>query len=347
MTHSPKVAPRFAALAELGFECVSAPQVSVEIIPIDDGVSKAIASRPAMGTLVSLTLFTRARARAEEAIGRAFDEMDRLIAIFSHYDPASAASQLNSVGSLERPPRELAHLVSRSLRFNRLSSGAFDISVAPVVDLFKGRSAGSLPSQGEVREALELVGIEHVDLSPKRLRFDRSGMRLTFDGIAKGYIVDAMARVLERHRIKHYLIEAGGDIRASGTKDRKLPWKVAVQDPGRAGRFPDTIHLVDGAVATSGSYERYFDPDQKHHHIIDSQLGVSPQFSASVSVIAPNAMTADALATTVFLMPPEAGVKFVEALRGCECLLIGRDGMQVKSRGWPSTGPTRKGKVEA
>lgn len=347
MTHTPKVAPQFAALAELGFECVSAPQASVEIIPTDDGVIKAIASRPAMGTLVSLTLLTGARARAEEAIGRAFEEMDRLIAVFSHYDPASATSQLNSAGTLERPPRELAHVVSRSLRYNRLSNGAFDISVAPVVELFKGCPAGSLPSQSEVREALELVGVQHVDVSRKRLRFDRSGMRLTFDGIAKGYIVDAMARVLGRHRIKHYLIEAGGDIRASGTKERKLPWTVAVQDPERSGHFPDAIQLVEGAVATSGSYERYFDPDRQHHHIVDSQLGVSPRFSASVSVIAPDAMAADALATTVFLMPPEAGVKFVEALRGCECLLIGRDGMQVKSKGWPSTGPTRKGKVEA
>jgi len=342
VTQTPKVAPRFAALAELGFACVRGLETSVEIIPIDNAVSKAIATRPAMGTLVSVTLLTSARARAEEAIGRAFEEMDRLIAIFSHYDPASAASQLNSVGTLDRPPRELAQVVSRSLRFNRLSNGAFDISVAPVVELFKGRSPGSLPSESEVREALELVGVQRVAASRKRLRFDRSGMRLTFDGIAKGYIVDAMARVLKRYRIKDYLIEAGGDIRASGTKERRLPWAVAVQDPGRSGSFPDTIHLANGAVATSGSYERYFDTDQKHHHIIDSQLGVSPQFSSSVSVIAPNAMAADALATTVFLMPPEVGLKFVEALRGCECLLIGRDGMQVKSRGWPSTGPTRK-----
>ncbi|UCG86763.1 MAG: FAD:protein FMN transferase [Gemmatimonadota bacterium] len=347
MTHTPKVAPRFAALAELGFECVRGPHTSVEIIPIDDAVSKAIATRPAMGTLVSLTLLTSARARAEEAIGRAFEEMDRLIAIFSHYDPASAVSQLNSAGTLDRPPRELAHVVSRSLQFNRLSDGAFDISVAPVVELFKGRPPGSLPSKSEVREALELVGVQHVAASRKRLSFERSGMCLTFDGVAKGYIVDAMARVLKRHRIKNYLIEAGGDIRASGTKERRLPWAVAVQDPERSGLFPDTIHLANGAVATSGSYERHFDPDQEHHHIIDSHLGVSPQFSVSASVIAPNAMVADALATTVFLMLPEAGVKFVEGLRGCECLVVGRDGMQVRSGGWPSAGPTRKRKAEA
>jgi thiamine biosynthesis lipoprotein len=216
-----------------------------------------------------------------------------------------------------------------------------------VVDLFKDRSSGSLPSRREVLEALELVGAKHIEVSRRRLEFSRSGMRVTFDGIAKGYIVDAMARVLERHRVKSYLIEAGGDIRVSGMKEGKQPWTVAVQDPERSGLFPDTIRLMQGAVATSGSYECYFGPDRQHHHIVDSQSGISPQYSGSASVIAPSAMAADALATTVFLMAPEAGVAFVEALRGCECLVIRRDGTQVKSRGWPSAGQTRNGKAEA
>jgi len=347
MTRTHQLARSLSALTDLGFERAPVEPACIEIIPTDGRLCKAIASRPAMGTLVSLTLLARGAPRAEEAIGRALEEMDRLIAIFSHYDPASAASQLNSVGKLGTPPRELAHLVARSLRYSRLSNGAFDISVAPVVELFKGCAAGSLPSQTEVQEALELVGASHIEISRKRTAFDRLGMRLTFDGIAKGYIVDSMAGVLERHRIRRYLIEAGGDIRVSGTKEGRRPWTVAVKDPELSGILPDTIQLEQGAVATSGSYEHYFDHDRRHHHIVDSQLGVSPQYSTSASVIAPSAMAADALATTVFLMPPDAGVAFVERLRGCECLLIGRDGMRVRTKGWPGAGQTRKGKAEA
>jgi thiamine biosynthesis lipoprotein len=172
-------------------------------------------------------------------------------------------------------------------------------------------------------------------------------MRMTVDGIAKGHIVDAMARELERLRIRDYIVEAGGDIRLSGTKDGKQPWTVAVQDPQKTGRFPDTFQLRTGAVATSGGYERYFDPGQLHHHIVDSQTGSSPQHSSSVSVVAPSAMAADALATTALLMEGRRGIAFVEAVPGCECLVITPDGTQIRTLGWPQSARRPLEEVEA
>lgn len=339
MVATSDLARRLAALAAMGFERVAKTPVRREVEPVDRRTYRVVHSRPAMGTLVSVSALVRSQNRADEAFGRAVEEMDRLIGIFSHYDDGSAASQLNLQGRLDGPPLELVKVVADAQRVHRLTQGAFDISVAPVVELFRQRRAGTLPDDNEVRAALELVGARHIDLSRRRIGFGRQGMRVTLDGIAKGYIVDAIARVLERHRIRNYLVEAGGDIRVRGSRGQAQPWRIAVQDPDKRSSFPDILELSRGAVATSGSYEEYYDPEREHHHIVSADTGNSPQHSRSVTVTAPTAMAADALATSVFLMLPRAGVQFVDALSGCECLVVGHDGVERRSKGWRSAVP--------
>jgi len=334
------LARRLAALAAMGFERAEEDSVHREVTPVDQQRFRVVHSRPAMGTRVSVSAVVRSQGRADHAIGMAFDEMDRLIGIFSHYDDGSAASQLNLLGRLDGPPPELVRVVKDAQRYHRTTRGGFDISVAPVVELFRQSQDGSLPDDTDVRAALELVGATHIDVSHRRIKFDRQGMRMTLDGIAKGYIVDAIAGVLERHRIRHYLVEAGGDIRGRGSRGHGQPWLVAVQDPDRGTTFPDAITLTEGAVATSGSYEEYYDPDREHHHIVSADTGTSPQHGKSVTVTAPTAMAADALATSVFLMEPHASSEFVNRLRGCECLIVGLDGAETRSRGWRSAVPT-------
>jgi thiamine biosynthesis lipoprotein len=339
MQGTPDLARRLAALTAMGFERVEDVSVAREVVPIDRRSCRVAHSRPAMGTRASVSALVRSQDRADDAIGRAFEDMDRLVGIFSHYDDRSAASQLNLLGRLDGPPPELAQVVFDAIGYHRLTRGGFDISVAPVLELFRARWDGTLPDDAEVRAAVELVGAGHIDVSRRRIGLGRQGMRVTLDGIAKGYIVDAVARVLERHRIQHYLVEAGGDIRVRGTKERGQPWLVAVQDPDKGATFPDTIALSRGAVATSGSYEEFYDSDREHHHIVYADTGRSPQHSRSVTVTAPSAMAADALATSVFLMEPSAGLRFVDGLRGCECLIIRHDGTQVQTKGWRSAAP--------
>ena len=347
MTGTSQQERRLAALAQLGFERVRATPVSLEAVQVDRRTCKVVATKPAMGTMVSLSLLAPSQDQGETAVGRTFEEMDRLIAVFDRYDGASAVTRLNETGRITVPPPELKDVISRAVGYHSLSAGGFDISVAPLVDLYKSRLRQQLPTSSEVREALELVGSRHIEVSGRHVGFARSGMRVTLDGIAKGYIVDAMARMLEQCHVKNYLIEAGGDIRVRGTKEQRRLWTVAVQDPAKSGSFPDVIELQAGAVATSGAYEASFDAAGEHHHIVDSDTGRSPQHSSSVSVLAPSAMAADALATTVFLLEPRCGVEFVENLAGCECLVIGRDGGVLKSPGWPSADPIRRGEVEA
>ena len=350
MQNASRIANKLASLVDMGFERVDAVPVAPDAVRVDRRTYKVTSSRPAMGTLVTVAVLARSRERAEEAIGRAFDEMDRLIGVFSRFDSSSAVTYLNETGRLDGAPREFSHVVSRSLSFHELTGGTFDISVEPVVDLFRDSLTGEIPTEPtpqEIKEALELVGSGNIEVSDRRIDFKKSGMGITLDGIAKGFIVDVVADVLGEHGINNYLINGGGDIRTAGTKEDKQPWTVAVQDPSKNGSFPDTIHLTDAAVATSGSYEIYFDRDRLYHHIVNSRSGRSPTLGASVSVIAPSAMAADALATGTFIMDPRTGIDFIDSLPGCECLIVDSEGLQLKSKGWMSAAPINGEKAEA
>ena len=342
MQPAARLARKLATLVDMGFERTEHSPVTTEIIRLDRATSQVVGGRPAMGTLVSVSTVGESPDHLEEAIGRAFEEMDRLIGLFSRFEPASAVSQLNATGRLEGAPPEVVSVLRRALEHHALSGGAFDVTVAPLVDLFAdrfGRDTPTEPTAAEIRDALERVGSRHVAVARRRISFAREGVAVTLDGIAKGYIVDGMARVLDRRGVTRYLINAGGDIRTRGEKQRGRPWTIAVRDPSLSSAFPDTIHLTDAAVATSGSYEACFDDDRTFHHIVSAQTGRSPDGVASVSVVAPTAMAADALATGTFVLGPRDGVALIERLAGCACLIIDQDGRQWRSRGWRSAPP--------
>lgn len=334
------MAQKFAALAELGLERVDVVPVETEAFPVGRGFWKMVQTRPAMGTRVSITAVAESQQRATEGFGHAFAEMDRLIALLNRYDPASAVSQLNAAGRIEGPPPELVQVLKQARSFHQTSFGAFDVTVGPLLAVFRAGFRQVVPcgpDDAEIRDALARVGAHHVAVSRRRVTLARDGMAVTLDGIAKGHIVDAMAAVLDRHGLRQYLIDAGGDIRARGTRETGSPWTVAVRDPANHGLLPDVVPLDGGAIATSGSYEIHFDDDLAFHHIVDAATGRSPAAARSVSVRAPTAMAADALATGVFVLGPAAGVALVDGLRGCGCLVVDQNGRQWKSRRWRSS----------
>ncbi|UCC82642.1 MAG: FAD:protein FMN transferase [Gemmatimonadota bacterium] len=339
MDETARIARKLSALAELGLERVEDHAVASDAVRVDRRTHKVTGGRPAMGTYVSISALARSRERAEQAIGSAFQEMDRLVKLLNRFDGASAVTCLNQQGRLRDAPPEVSTVIERSLHYHEICAGAFDISVKPLLDLFQKDPSGATgdePDRRELASALELVGSRDIEMTGRTIGFRKAGMGITLDGIAKGYIVDRMAAVLSKHRVTDYLINAGGDIRAAGTKEKRRPWTVAVQDPAKAGDFPDVVHLRDACVATSGSYEIYFDRERLFHHLVSSRTGRSPNLNTSVSVIAPTTMAADALATSVFVMDPHEAVGFVESLPRCECLIIDKDGYQRRSSGWRS-----------
>lgn len=320
-----------AALLEMGFEPARPGPERIEDSILPSGDHKLVVDRRAMSTRVSIAAIHHSRYLLEEAAGRAFEEMDRLIGLLNRFDPGSAVGVLNAEGSLAAPPPELKLLLDRSAAVHQASGGAFDVTVQPLVDLLK-RTEGS-PDSATWRHTLETVGVEALRVSSGRIAFERDGMGITLDGIAKGYIVDAMAVVLEANGIDRYLIDAGGDIRASGLREDGHPWLVAVRDPRHGGILPSALRVPGGAVATSGGYEARFDPEGSWHHIVSSRTGRSPDEVLSVTVAGPTAFASDALATAVLLMSPGDGVRFMDSMPGFECMVIDADGHPMLSAG--------------
>ncbi len=330
--HGERDPATMAALLEMGFERARPGPEHIEDTILPSGDHKLVLDRRAMSTRVSVAAIHHSRYLLDDAAGRAFEEMDRLIGLLDRFDPGSAVGVLNSEGSLADPPPELTLLLDRSATVREASGGAFDITVQPLVDLLK--QAGGSPDPVVWRDTLDTVGADALRVSTARIALERDGMGITLDGIAKGYIVDAMAAVLEAHGIDRFLIDAGGDIRASGLREDALAWVVAVRDPRHGGILPSPLRMTGGAVATSGGYEARFDPDGSWHHIVSSRTGRSPDDVLSVTVTGPTAFASDALATAVALMSPREGVRLIDSLPGFECMLIDVDGHPTLSSGW-------------
>ncbi|MFC1628066.1 FAD:protein FMN transferase [Gemmatimonadota bacterium] len=338
MAERDRIIDTVLALRELGLTPVEESPVAPESLKVGRRKYRVTDARPSMGTRVTITTIAPSPGRAEEAVARAFEEIKRLVAILSRHDTSSPLSYLNQEGIIEGCPPEMGHVVERALYFNRLSAGAFDITIKPLLDLFEERAGISgmvEPSDEELAQILKRTGVSALELEADTLRFHKEGMGLTLDGIAKGFIVDMAAEVLKRHRIRDFLINAGGDIRAGGNREDGKPWIIAVQDPARSGGYPEILSLTDGAVATSGNYEIHFDRELKYHHLIDSRSGRSPGLKSSVSVVAPTALAADALATALFITEEERGLAMMESLPRCGSLIISRCGAMLRSTRWP------------
>jgi thiamine biosynthesis lipoprotein len=286
-----------------------------------------------MGTFVEVSAVCDSRDLSDEAIERAFAEMDRLIAVLSRHDATTPLSYLNQHGAIGGPPRELAEVLRRALEIHRRSGGAFDPTVKPLIDLLE--ASGGLPAPAELRDAVALVGAERVRIDDGGVvRFDREGMCVTLDGIAKGYIVDRMSEVLEGTGVTSHLVNAGGDIRTRGERSPGRAWTVAIEDPKKRGHYPDVLRMRDAAVATSGSYENYYDDRHTRHHIVDPGSGHSPLDLVSVSVRARTVMEADALSTAVFVLGRTKGMALAEASADVESLAVDQGGSVAITTGW-------------
>lgn len=328
---------RQSALLGLGLCATGVAPLAAQAAKLGRDGHAVSSTRAMIGTLVHITAVHPSKDLAQEAVGRAYEEIERLSAIFDRYKSATAISELNSHGRIAGAPDELLMVLDRAQRYTSLSDGAFDVTVAPVVDLFKAKAdAGERLDfdQRELSQVMELVGARHLSISGRDARFDRNGMAASLDGIAKGYIVDRASEVLSSHGIENHLVNAGGDIRTSGANAKGKPWTIAVEDPAKQGHYPSVVTMRNGAIATSGNYEVYFDHEKLFHHIISPVTGLSPHQVKSVSVQASSVLEADALSTTVFVMGPQQGIAFVNSLPHRECLVIGIDDAKYKSMNW-------------
>ena len=282
-----------------------------------------------MGTAIRVELWADDEREAQSAITAVMDEMHRIDHAMSPHKPASELSRINRDAAREAVPlsAEMYRLIERAIEFSRFSDGAFDITFASVGNLYDYR-AGTAPTAEQLERGRAAIGWQHLILEPKSrtLRFAREGMRIDLGGFAKGHAVDNAAAILARRGIAHAVVSAGGDSRVIGDR-RGRPWSIAIRDPRRPGEVAAVLPLADVAISTSGDYERYFERDGvRFHHLIDPRSGRSPAAVHSVTILAPDGLTAEAMSKTVFVLGVDAGLRLVEGRPGVDAVVIDADG---------------------
>jgi len=290
-------------------------------------------SQTLMGTVINLVLVTNDAENGRFAIEATFAEMRRLIAIFDHRQAGSTLSRLNQQGNLAAPPPELVSVLTQAIAYSGLTNGAFDVSIKPMLDAMNDEKAAP--------KYQPLVDYRRIQLDDNMI-FLEPDMALTLDGIAKGTVVDGAVAALEKQGYENVLVEAGGDLVGNGRSVDNTPWRIGIQHPRQVGDLMTTLPISAQAVATSGDYMNTFTADYSRHHILDPRTGQSPAHSASVTVLAPKAATADALSTALLVMGPEAGLALVERLTAVDALFITK-GMQIhKTSGFPTERETNE-----
>lgn len=284
-----------------------------------------------MGTTVTITLAAGSAAQGRDACALAWAEMDRLIAVLDRHQPGTAVSELNAAGRLSDPGRDLLEVLAQAKRAYDLSGAGFDPTILPALDLIERsfQTSGRAPSEKDLAEALRLVGFDRVRIDGSGVRLGGEGCRMSLDGVAKGYIVDRTGAALRQAGIRNAMINAGGDILALGTGPKNRPWKVGIRDPFKPETSLRTIHLQDKAVATSGSYEVFYDPAHDYHHLLNPGTGRSADQLVSATVTADSAAWADAMATAAFIRPDV--FKTAENLDG---MIVARNGRLAVTPGF-------------
>jgi thiamine biosynthesis lipoprotein len=260
-----------------------------------------------------------------QAAGIVFSEIQRVEDALSRYKPESEVSLLNK-NSQVRAGSDMFFVIGKAKEFWLASEGAFDITVAPLLELwgFSDRNY-RFPADEQIKKTLALVGANKIIFleSDNVIKFSLPEMKIDLGAIAAGYAVDCGVKALRQAGIKNCLINAGGEIYCLGTKFKK-PWTVAVRHPRLEGRFSRSLRLSNQAVSTSGDYENYFMNNKRRYaHILDPRTGYPADSGvASATVIAPDCLTADALATAIFVLGKEKGLALVKRFAGVEAEII-------------------------
>ena len=318
-----------------------------------------------LGGLAELSLWHTDEATARRAIRKVEAEIARYEAIFSLARAESEISRLNAAGSLARPSTELHALMEEGRRFSVLSAGAFDVSVQPLWRLYEAHFWSDRSSVDEARAddilarahdvARGLVDYRQIEIGAGRIAFTRSGMAVTLNSLAQGYITDAAADLLRNEGFESAFVDLG-EIRVLGRHPEGRAWRIGVRD-GRpaAGRAATSgagagagsaspagpaleepapvVELADTAMAVSGGYGTTFEPSGRYHHIFDPTTGDSARALIDAAVIGPRATVANGLSTALCVAGEARAAAMLAACPGYRAILTRPDGTRAEVGG--------------
>lgn len=310
------------------------------------GLQRFEFSLPRMGTMFRITVYAACRAQATKAADLAFARAEELEAIMSDYRADSELARLMREGAAAPFPvgGDLYDVLAKSQWTSQLSHGLFDVSVGPLVQLWRNaRRTRRLPDAVEIAAAKALVDFRDIELIPTShaVFLKRPGMQLDLGAIGKGYAADQMLAVLQSQGLPRALVVAGGEVVAGEPPPGNSGWKVEVELAGtQKGTPPCTLTLHAAAVSTSGDEHQFLELDgHRYSHVINPATGWALEGESSTTVVARDSTTADALATAFSLVPVPDGMRVAESLPGVSALWIRQeDGVwkHFASRGFPT-----------
>ena len=281
-----------------------------------------------MGSRFDITVTANTEQEANTYIDLAVAEMTRIEKLISSWDKNSQTSFINKNAGIQavKVDQELFDLIQRAIQISKLTNGAFDISYASMDRIWKfDGSMTTMPSAEIVKESVSKVGYQNIILNAENqtVFLKLKGMKIGFGAIGKGYAADKAKELLKQKGVVSGIVNASGDLNTWGTQQNGEHWKVAIKNPLNKNKVFALLPIYESAVVTSGNYEKYvMFNDKRYTHIIDPRTGYPSQGIVSVSVFAPSAELADALATSIFVMGKEVGLDFINQLKGVECIIV-------------------------
>lgn len=272
----------------------------------------------------------------KKTTSRAIDlALDRMQEIDTKFNLLNPKSQIYAFNHRSEPisDKEIVELVRLALEIARASDGAFDITIAPLVELW-GFYGGSphLPQEQEIRACLTRVGYQYLSLVNSRIEKTKMDVNIDLGGIAKGYAVSQAAKVLKEEGVDSALIDAGGDVYALGKKGNGS-WKVGIKNP-RADDLLGYVEVENLAVMGSGDYERFFEKDgRRYHHIFNPKTGYPTEGVIGTTLLHADPVLASAWSKPIFVLGPERGMKLVERIPGMEAFVVRSSGEVLYSAG--------------
>ena len=290
----------------------------------------------AMGTRISVTVWSDDEALARKAIAALMQEMQRIDNTYSPYIEQSDLVKLNRFAAIAPQPvtDEMQRLLAMALDISQLTDGAFDITFASVGHLYDYRKRQQ-PSPSERQKKQAAIDYHLIALNDNTVLFKHPDVVIDLGGIAKGYAADRAIAILRQYGIQHASFSAGGDSRLLGDR-RGRPWIIGIKNPRQQDEIVIRLPLDNAAVSTSGDYERFFidaKTKKRVHHIINPRSGTPAQGVASVTIIGDSGLRTDPLSTSVFVMGVDKGLALINRLPDLDAIIIDTQGKVSYSNG--------------
>jgi thiamine biosynthesis lipoprotein len=293
-----------------------------------------------MGNRFEISVIADDAIFAETAINAAVKEIQRLENLLTTFKEDSDTNRINALAGISpvKVEREVLQLIQRCQKLSHITQGSFDITYGPVDKSLWNfdKDMTSLPDAATAKRSVRLINYKNIiiDEDNSTIFLRETGMRIGFGGIGKGYAAEKAKTVLQNLGINSGIVNAAGDLSAWGFQPNGDPWTIGIADPDFSRHPFSSLNITNMAIATSGNYEKYVVIDgKKYSHTIDPKTGLPVSGIKSVTIIAPNAELADALATPVMVMGINPGLHLIDQLPGINCIIIDDNNKLVTSSG--------------